>query len=88
MRTRYDLRHSIVIDDRRDGLEDTVQATRRLGAVTADLLAEIVTENDVLGMVWGPEIEAVGLGLTTLARCTVSSRPSRRSSMTMECRRS
>ncbi|WP_405588225.1 sugar-binding transcriptional regulator [Streptomyces sp. NBC_01092] len=71
LRTRYDLRHSIVIDDRRDVLEDTVQATRRLGAVTADLLAEIVTENDVLGMVWGPEIEAVGLGLTTLARCTV-----------------
>lgn len=71
LRTRYGLRHSIVIAARHEVPEDTVQATRRLGAVTADLLAEIVTENDVLGMVWGPEIEAVGLGLTHLARCTV-----------------
>ncbi|MEU9122655.1 sugar-binding domain-containing protein [Streptomyces sp. NPDC048506] len=71
LRTRYGLRHAIVIDARQEVPDDTVQATRRLGAVTADLLAEIVTEDDVLGMVWGPEVEAVGLGLTTLARCTV-----------------
>lgn len=71
LRTRYGLRHSIVIDSRQEVPDDTVQATRRLGAVTADLLAEIVTENDVLGLIWGPEIEAVGLALTTLARCTV-----------------
>ncbi|MFJ9850545.1 sugar-binding transcriptional regulator [Streptomyces sp. NPDC101150] len=71
LRTRYGLRHAIVIDSRQEVVDDTVQATRRLGAVTADLLAEIVTENDVLGLVWGPEVEAVGLELTTLARCTV-----------------
>ncbi|MEU9112310.1 sugar-binding domain-containing protein [Streptomyces sp. NPDC048483] len=71
LRTRYGLRHAIVIDSRQEVPDDTVQATRRLGAVAADLLAEIVTENDVLGLVWGPEIEALGLGLTTLARCTV-----------------
>ncbi|MEU1408581.1 sugar-binding domain-containing protein [Streptomyces sp. NPDC005728] len=71
LRTRYGLRHSIVIDSPQGVPYDTVQATRRLGAVTADLLAEIVTENDVLGLVWGPEIEAVGLELSTLARCTV-----------------
>ncbi|MFI6764565.1 sugar-binding transcriptional regulator [Streptomyces sp. NPDC050355] len=71
LRTRYGLRHAIVIDSRREDPDDTVQATRRLGAVTADLLAEIVTENDVLGLVWGPEVEALGLELTTLARCTV-----------------
>ncbi|AJT69122.1 hypothetical protein T261_7524 [Streptomyces lydicus] len=71
LRTRYGLRHCIVIDSRQEVPDDTAQATRRLGAVAADLLAEIVTENDVLGMVWGPEIEALGLELTTLARCTV-----------------
>ncbi|MGY5129785.1 sugar-binding transcriptional regulator [Streptomyces nigrescens] len=71
LRTRYGLRHAIVIDSQQEVPDDTVQATRRLGAVTADLLAEIVTENDVLGLVWGPEVEAVGLALTTLARCTV-----------------
>ncbi|MGG7575605.1 sugar-binding transcriptional regulator [Streptomyces sirii] len=71
LRTRYGLRHAIVIDSRQEDPDDTVQATRRLGAVTADLLAEIVTENDVLGLVWGPEVEALGLELTTLARCTV-----------------
>ncbi|MGP8297355.1 sugar-binding transcriptional regulator [Streptomyces inhibens] len=71
LRTRYGLRHAIVIDSRHAVPDDAVQATRRLGAVAADLLAEIVTENDVLGLVWGPEIEALGLELTTLARCTV-----------------
>ncbi|MFE0190490.1 sugar-binding transcriptional regulator [Streptomyces sp. NPDC058989] len=71
LRTRYGLRHAIVIDSRHEDPDDTAQATRRLGAVTADLLAEIVTENDVLGLVWGPEVEALGLELTTLARCTV-----------------
>ncbi|REK86630.1 transcriptional regulator [Streptomyces inhibens] len=71
LRTRYGLRHAIVIDSRHAVPDDSVQATRRLGAVAADLLAEIVTENDVLGLVWGPEIEALGLELTTLARCTV-----------------
>lgn len=71
LRTRFGLRHAIVIDARQEVPDDTVQATRRLGAVAADLLAEIVIENDVLGLVWGPEVEALGLELTTLARCTV-----------------
>jgi DNA-binding transcriptional regulator LsrR (DeoR family) len=45
--------------------------THRLGAVAADLLSEIVTEGDVLGLVWGPEIEAMCPQLTALPRCTV-----------------
>jgi DNA-binding transcriptional regulator LsrR (DeoR family) len=69
LRTRYGLRHVIVFNSRPEDPAESV--TRRLGAVTAGLLAETVTEDDVLGLAWGPEAEALGRELTTLARCTI-----------------
>ncbi|AOR37649.1 transcriptional regulator [Streptomyces fodineus] len=71
LRTRYGLRHAIVFISRAHDPGGAALVTHRLGAVTADLLAEIVTEGDVLGLIWGPEIEALGPELTTLPRCTV-----------------
>ncbi|MGV4983311.1 sugar-binding transcriptional regulator [Streptomyces sp. NRAIS4] len=71
LRTRYDLRHAIVFTSGAHDPGGAALVTHRLGAVTADLLAEIVTEGDVLGLIWGPEIEALGPELTTLPRCTV-----------------
>ncbi|KUM99636.1 transcriptional regulator [Streptomyces yokosukanensis] len=71
LRTRYNLRHCVVLASTEGEPGGAVLATRRLGAVAAGLLTEIVTEADVLGLVWGPEIEALGRELTVLARCKV-----------------
>ena len=71
LRTRYNLRHSVVFTSTEQDTGGAALVTHRLGAVAAGLLTEIVTDNDVLGLVWGPEIEALGPELTTLARCTV-----------------
>jgi len=73
LRTRFDLTHAIVFTspEQGPGGEGPAPVTRRLGAVAADLLTEIVTEGDVLGLVWGPEIEAMCPELTALPRCTV-----------------
>ncbi|GHE04923.1 transcriptional regulator [Streptomyces alanosinicus] len=71
LRSRYDLRHCVVFTSAQQDPGGAVLATQRLGSVAAALLAEIVTDSDVLGLVWGPEIEAVGRELTVLARCRV-----------------
>ncbi|MEU1624910.1 sugar-binding domain-containing protein [Streptomyces sp. NPDC020096] len=71
LRTRYGLSHAIVFTSQAQDPGGAALVTRRLGAVAAGLLAEIVTEDDVLGLIWGPEIEALSPELTTLARCTV-----------------
>jgi DNA-binding transcriptional regulator LsrR (DeoR family) len=73
MRTRFGLTHAIVLTSPEQGPdgEGAALVTHRLGAVAADLLTEIVTEGDVLGLVWGPEIEAMCSELTELPRCTV-----------------
>jgi DNA-binding transcriptional regulator LsrR (DeoR family) len=73
LRTRFDLTHAIVFTSPAQGPggEGPDPVTHRLGAVAADLLTEIVTEGDVLGLVWGPEIEAMCPELTALPRCTV-----------------
>ena len=71
LRTRFDLTHAIVFTSPAQGPggEGPAPVTHRLGAVAADLLTEIVTEGDVLGLVWGPEIEAMCPELTALPRC-------------------
>ncbi|OIJ94963.1 transcriptional regulator [Streptomyces sp. MUSC 14] len=71
LRTQYGLRHCVVFASTEQDRGGAVLATQRLGAVAAELLTEIVTETDVLGLVWGPEIEALGRELTVLARCKV-----------------
>jgi DNA-binding transcriptional regulator LsrR (DeoR family) len=70
LRTRFDLTHAIVFTSPAQGPggEGPAPVTHRLGAVAADLLTEIVTEGDVLGLVWGPEIEAMCPELTALPR--------------------
>jgi len=58
LRTRFGLTHAIVftLPAQGPGGEGPAAVTHRLGAVAADLLTEIVTEGDVLGLVWGPEM--------------------------------
>jgi DNA-binding transcriptional regulator LsrR (DeoR family) len=71
VRGRFGLAHAVVIQSPQDTAYNPDLVTRRLGAVAADLLAEIVVEDDILGLIWGPEMEALSLELTELAPCTV-----------------
>ncbi|QBI54453.1 Transcriptional regulator LsrR [Streptomonospora litoralis] len=66
VRAAFGLERAIVVD----GSDDPAQTHRRLGSVAADLLAEIVADDDVLGLAWGRTVNAVGAELTRLARCT------------------
>jgi DNA-binding transcriptional regulator LsrR (DeoR family) len=65
---RYDLRRAIVVDvpESSDGV---VRA--QLGAVAADLLAELVSDDDVLGLSCSRTVAAATQALTSLAECTV-----------------
>ena len=62
------LRRTIVIDT---PPEPEGSLRRHLAEITADLLTEIVTPDDVLGLTWSRTIEETSLALTRLAPCTV-----------------
>ena len=62
------LRRAIVLDH---PAEPEASLRQHLAEVTADLLAEIVVDGDVLGLTWSRTLEATNAALTRLARCTV-----------------
>src|SRR3954447_7799053 len=63
LRERFRLRHSIVID----GADDDLLALReRVGRAAAQLLAEIVTPQDVLGLAWARSVSAMARALPRL----------------------
>jgi DNA-binding transcriptional regulator LsrR (DeoR family) len=64
----YGLRHSLVIDSAQDD-EDVLRAN--LGRAAAELLSEIVTEDDVLGLAWARSLMAMRSSLARLAPCPV-----------------
>ncbi|MFC4565079.1 sugar-binding transcriptional regulator [Nocardiopsis mangrovi] len=66
LRDAYGLRRAIVVS----ASDDPVHSRQQLGAVAADLLGEIVTDDDVLGLAWGRTLQVMGAELTRLARCT------------------
>jgi DNA-binding transcriptional regulator LsrR (DeoR family) len=62
------LRHALVVD----AVEDHTAALRAgLGAAAAELLTEIVTADDVLGLAWARSVSAMSAAMTRLAPCTV-----------------
>lgn len=68
LREAFGLRHCLVIDCP----EDDVRLLRSdLGRAAAGLLAEVVDETDVLGLVWARSLMAMRNSLTRLAPCTV-----------------
>ena len=64
----YGLRHSIVVDSAQDD-EDVLRAN--LGRAAAELLTEIVSEDDVLGLAWARSLMAMRSSLARLAPCPV-----------------
>jgi DNA-binding transcriptional regulator LsrR (DeoR family) len=66
--TRYGLRHSIVIDSPPDD-EDVLR--HNLGRAAAELLTEIITPDDVLGLAWARSLMAMRTSLVRLAPCPV-----------------
>lgn len=66
LRDAYGLRRAIVVA----ASDDLAHTHQQLGAVAADLLGEIVTADDVLGLAWGRTLQVMGAELTRLAACT------------------
>jgi DNA-binding transcriptional regulator LsrR (DeoR family) len=68
LRAAFDLHYAVVISTPAEP-ESSLRA--HLGRVAADLLSELVADDDVLGVGWGRTINAISSALTDLARCTV-----------------
>jgi DNA-binding transcriptional regulator LsrR (DeoR family) len=60
----FGLKHSIVIDTPDD---DVASLRRHLGKAAAELLTEIVTPEDVLGLAWARSVSTMAAALTRLA---------------------
>ncbi|WP_399922759.1 sugar-binding transcriptional regulator [Streptomyces kanamyceticus] len=72
LRARYGLRHAVVVESPTptDEIEDSPDP-ENLGEVAADLLGELVTEGDVLGLAWGRSTIHMAAALDQLPPCTV-----------------
>ncbi len=60
---RFGLRHAIVVDTPED---DPVSLRRNLGRAAADLLSEIATPSDVIGLAWARSVRAMVVELKRL----------------------
>lgn len=68
LRSAYGLKCALVLQRAHDGDQDT---RRRIGALAADLLAEIVTTGDVLGLSWARSVNAMTEAIRSLPRCPI-----------------
>jgi len=68
LRDAYHLTHAIVVDTPEDNLHSVREQVGRAGA---ELLEEIVTSKDVLGLGWARSLLAMSGALTRLAGCSV-----------------
>jgi DNA-binding transcriptional regulator LsrR (DeoR family) len=68
LRERFGLLHAVVIDTADEG---AAELRRDLGAAAAELLEEIVTPDDVLGLAWARSVSAMTAALRRLATTPV-----------------
>jgi DNA-binding transcriptional regulator LsrR (DeoR family) len=77
LRARFGLRHAVVVespteaDDAAAAEEGAAADPENLGEVAADLLGELVTDGDVLGLAWGRSTIHMAAALRHLPPCTV-----------------
>ncbi|MGW5026807.1 sugar-binding domain-containing protein, partial [Streptomyces albidoflavus] len=69
LRARFGLRHAVVVESPAE--EEESPDPESLGEVAADLLGELVTEGDVLGLAWGRSTIHMAAALDKLPPCTV-----------------
>lgn len=63
LRETYGLQHAVVVDGYE---EEPLALRRRVGAAAAELLREITTPGDVLGLAWARSVSAMTAALTKL----------------------
>jgi DNA-binding transcriptional regulator LsrR (DeoR family) len=68
LRSAFGLHHAVVVDTPADTDDER---RRLLGAAAAELITELVDENDVLGIGWGRTLDAMVLELRSLRSCAV-----------------
>jgi DNA-binding transcriptional regulator LsrR (DeoR family) len=68
LKERFRLQHSVVVDVPSEA-DDVLQA--KLGSTAGDLLSEILTDNDVLGLTSGRTLSAMARSLSSLPKCGV-----------------
>jgi DNA-binding transcriptional regulator LsrR (DeoR family) len=68
LQERFGLDHAIAVDT---GGADVASVRQQLGSATADLLAEVLEDGDVLGLPWSRSVHAVVGALTQLPRVEV-----------------
>ncbi|WP_336946033.1 sugar-binding domain-containing protein [Asaia sp. HN010] len=68
LQTHYGLRHALVLSG---PFVDTPSCRAALGKAAAELLEEVATEQDVLGVAWGRTIDVVAETIRSLPGCRV-----------------
>lgn len=68
LRTAYGLRHALVVSG---PFGDTNTLRQALGRAAADLLVEVITEDDVLGVAWGRTLDAMAQQVHGLPPCQI-----------------
>jgi DNA-binding transcriptional regulator LsrR (DeoR family) len=68
LQDRYGLRHAVVVDTPDD---DAAALRQHLGRAAAQLLAEVITPEDVLGLAWARAVSAMARALPRLPRIPV-----------------
>ena len=63
LQERFQLHHAVVVDTPRD---DPADVRRHLGRAAAELLAEVITPEDVLGLAWARSVSAMASALPGL----------------------
>jgi DNA-binding transcriptional regulator LsrR (DeoR family) len=68
LRVAFGLQHALVV---KVTASDVVTLRRELGTAATELLTEIVTEDDVLGVSWGRTLDTMAGALRSLAPCSI-----------------
>jgi DNA-binding transcriptional regulator LsrR (DeoR family) len=70
VRSAYGLGRALVLE-RASGKETKHEILRRIGILAADLLTEIVTRDDVLGLAWARSVNAMTEAVHSLPNCPI-----------------
>jgi DNA-binding transcriptional regulator LsrR (DeoR family) len=70
VRSAYGLERALVLE-RAPEKEPKMEMRRRIGTLAADLLAEIVTKDDVLGLAWARSVNAMTEAVRSLPGCPI-----------------